>query len=262
MKNIDDVHPSSIHSSTDWVYTQFKLSVKLNPWCTSNSSVHTDTAGRWNRLINEIFSGSGLTILPFTKFSVTFQGGLTLKPWRWEPQAQPNPTPVHLPVPVSPLETFPGLRGRQSFCPIVTWCLDVDGLEWMESMHLPLNKWCFTCGCWYTCMLLHFNDFLSSLTNLLKATCTSSLTCIIARLGPDHVQWEWPAFPARNKRHWEKWKLDNSLVYSLLCHGWPSAGNQSTESKEHGFLLTYSNAKSTRHYCFMPCASHCQAQHK
>ena len=127
MKNIDDVHPSSIHSSTDWVYTQFKLSVKLNPWCTSNSSVHTDTAGRWNRLINEIFSGSGLTILPFTKFSVTFQGGLTLKPWRWEPQAQPNPTCSCCSPPCASLSPWNISRSPWEAellpnCDMVPWC--------------------------------------------------------------------------------------------------------------------------------------------
>lgn len=83
-----------------------------------------------------------------------------------------------------------------------------------------------------------FQQFLPSLTNLLNATFTTSLACIIVRLGPGHVKWRLPASSARSKRDWEKWKLDNSLVYSLLCHGWPSSGNQSTESKEHSFLLT------------------------
>lgn len=60
---------------------------------------------------------------------------------------------------VYPFETFPCLCGRQIFCYIVTWPLDVDGREWMESMHLPWNKWCFICACLNMCMLLHFNDF-------------------------------------------------------------------------------------------------------
>lgn len=84
--------------------------------------------------------------------------------------------------PVYFFETFSDLPGRQ-ICYVVTWRRVVDGSEWIESMHLPLNKRCFNCGCLYMCMLLPFNDFLPSLTNLLNATFTTGLTCLLQGWG-------------------------------------------------------------------------------
>ena len=155
------------------------------------------------------------------------------------PKAQPNPTYSHSP---------PSWRS----IPLKHFHVSVGGRSSATLWHGPLmlmagNEWSL-CICHgtngassvlvWTCVCFCISMISSFLTNLLNATFTTSLACIIARLGPDHVKWRLPVSPARSKRHWEKWKLDNSLVYSLLCHGWPSAGNQSTESKEHGFLLT------------------------
>lgn len=50
-------------------------------------------------------------------------------------------------------------------------------------MHLPLNKWCFGHSWLYPCVLLHFDDFLPALTNLLNATFTTSLTCLLQGWG-------------------------------------------------------------------------------
>ena len=163
------------------------------------------------------------------------------------------------------LRNHGGRRARHSQTPPILLLLPHDGLtlwniarsswEAVFLLHCDMAPLCWwqgmNGGCAFATeqMVLHlclfehvyasaFQWFLPSLTNLLNATFTTSLACIIARLGPDHVKWRLPASPARSKRHWEKWKLDNSLVYSLLCHGWPSAGNQSTKSKEHSFLLT------------------------
>lgn len=155
-------------------------------------------------------------------------------------KAQPNPTYSRSCPPLYQsilLKHFQVSVGGRSF---VTWwhgpLMSMAGNEWAYAfapeqmvLHLRLFVHVYASA---------FQWFLPSLTNLLNATFTTSLACLIARLGPAHVKWRLPASPARSKRHWEKWKLDNSLVYSLPCHGWPSAGNQSTESKEHGFLLT------------------------
>lgn len=79
----------------------------------------------------QVFSGSGPTILPSTEFSGTFlQNDLAQKPWRKETHSSAKP---HLSrflfslVPVSPFETLSGLSGRQIFCYMEAWALELGG---------------------------------------------------------------------------------------------------------------------------------------
>lgn len=153
-------------------------------------SVHVGMAGRCRRrLINEISSGSGQPFSPLHQVFSDFSGWFGLETTEeGDPQLSQTPPvlilhlPLFLHLLVYPFGMCPGSVGGQPSAPrdLAPWC---RCWGWMDSMHLPLNKWGAFCAC-FACLLLHVSDFLPSLTcsvqHVQPASCTVQCWGLIA----------------------------------------------------------------------------------